>query len=181
METGASPWVITPTAASSALLFHVAGGLQIWLHSSANVPVEWSYIYPELGYAVVNLEDTVVEGTGGLIRSALHRVVDPPGDHAAVTRQSGGYFVRPARKASMRRLQGGGVIPPLAEGEVDETPSVDEWAVWRSQQIMKGELNPQTSGGAAGLRLEFQASELYCCLVEPQVNRPLFFKKFMPF
>lgn len=55
------------------------------------------------------------------------------------------YLVRPAKSASMRRIRGG-KIPAVAEGE-EETRPVDEWAAWRSKQIMLGLLKPQTRGG----------------------------------
>lgn len=46
----------------------------------------------------------------------------------------------------MRRLKSP-VIPPLAEGEKEETRSVDEWASWSAQQVVNGVLKPQTKGG----------------------------------
>jgi isopenicillin N synthase-like dioxygenase len=129
------------------LLFHVAGGLQILPAGRDNVHANWQYIRPEQGCALVNLGDTLVEWTGGLLRSALHRVVTAPGDQAAVPRQSIAYLLRPERNASMRRLEGGTIIPPLGDGEVEETRSVSEWAAGRAEQIIKGELKPQTRGG----------------------------------
>jgi hypothetical protein len=46
----------------------------------------------------------------------------------------------------MRRLSSK-AIPPVAENEVDETRSVNDWAAWRALQVMKGELKAQTRGG----------------------------------
>ncbi|KAF2785847.1 oxidoreductase [Melanomma pulvis-pyrius CBS 109.77] len=129
------------------LLFHVAGGLQILPAGSENVHGNWRYIRPEPGCALVNIGDTLVEWTGGLLRSSLHRVVTAPGAQASVPRQSLAYLIRPDRNASMRRLEGSALIPRLKEGEQEETRSVSEWATWRAQQIMNGELKPQTRGG----------------------------------
>jgi isopenicillin N synthase-like dioxygenase len=129
------------------LLFHVAGGLQVLPAGRDNVHANWQYIRPEQRCALVNLGDTSIEWVGGLLRSALHRVVTAPGVQASVSRQSIAYLSRPERSASMRRLEGGTVIPPLRDGEVKETRSVGEWAAGRVEQILKGELKPQTRGG----------------------------------
>ncbi|RAH55963.1 oxidoreductase [Aspergillus piperis CBS 112811] len=128
------------------LLFNIAGGLQVLPASRENVKENWQYIKPEPGCAVVNVGDTLVEWTGGVLRSSLHRVVTAPGDQAMVQRESVAYLVRPKRTASLQRLKGG-VIPPLLPGEEDETRSVDEWNEWRSRQIALGQLKPETRGG----------------------------------
>lgn len=130
------------------LLFNVAGGLQILPARCDNVTDNWRYVKPEPGCALVNVGDTLVEWTGGVLRSSLHRVITAPGSQAAVPRRSVAYLVRARRTASMCRLKGG-VIPPLADGEEDETRLVEDWASWRAGQIMRGELKPQTRGGRA--------------------------------
>ncbi|KAL2826749.1 oxidoreductase [Aspergillus pseudoustus] len=129
------------------LLFNVVGGLQILPAGRENVAANWRYIKPEPGCAVVNIGDTLVEWTGGLLRSSLHRVVTAPGEQGGVTRRSVAYLVRPANSGSMRRLKGGR-IPPVGDGDEEETRSVNEWAAWRSRQVMLGQLKPQTRGGA---------------------------------
>ncbi|KAA8642476.1 hypothetical protein EYZ11_001034 [Aspergillus tanneri] len=128
------------------LLFNIVGGLQILPAGSDNRMDNWKYIKPELGCALVNVGDTLVEWTGGLLRSSLHRVMTAPGEQALVPRQSVAYLVRPRQNASMCRLKSS-VIPTLTEGEKDEKWSVNEWAAWRTKQIMLGELKPQTIGG----------------------------------
>ncbi|PYH99981.1 oxidoreductase [Aspergillus ellipticus CBS 707.79] len=129
------------------LLFHIMGGLQILPADKANVPENWQYIRPEPGCALVNVGDTLVEWTGGILRSSLHRVVTAPGDQARVARRSIAYLIRPLRTATMHRLRGSTVIPPPGEGDEEDTRSVSDWAAWRARQIMKGELKPQTTGG----------------------------------
>ncbi|KAJ5108515.1 oxidoreductase 2OG-Fe(II) oxygenase family [Penicillium angulare] len=131
---------------TATLLFHVIGGLQILPAGKENKMENWSYVKPEPGFALVNLGDTIVEWTGGLLRSSLHRVITAPGEQATVPRQSLAYLVRPRNSATMNRLKGG-VIPLLVEGEEDETRSVTEWAAWRSKQVIAGELKAQTRGG----------------------------------
>ncbi|KAI2828797.1 hypothetical protein CBS147343_6473 [Aspergillus niger] len=128
------------------LLFNIAGGLQVLPTGCENCKENWRYIKPEPGCAVVNVGDTLVEWTGGLLRSSLHRVVTAPGDQAMVQRHSVAYLVRAKRNASLQRLKGG-TIPPLAPGEEDETRSVDEWNEWKSRQIVLGQLKPETRGG----------------------------------
>ncbi|CAK44996.1 uncharacterized protein An06g00890 [Aspergillus niger] len=128
------------------LLFNIAGGLQVLPAGCENCKENWRYIKPEPGCAVVNVGDTLVEWTGGLLRSSLHRVVTAPGDQAMVQRHSVAYLVRAKRNASLQRLKGG-TIPPLAPGEEDETRSVDEWNEWKSRQIVLGQLKPETRGG----------------------------------
>ncbi|KAL4889607.1 hypothetical protein BDV59DRAFT_186168 [Aspergillus ambiguus] len=132
------------------LLFHVIGGLQILPAGQENTMENWKYVRPEPGCALVNLGDTLVEWTGELLRSSLHRVITAPGDQALIPRQSIAYLVRPSRQASMRRIRGG-KIPRLAEGAEEETRPVDEWAAWRSRQIMLGTLKPQTRGGGKAM------------------------------
>ncbi|KAF2120377.1 oxidoreductase [Lophiotrema nucula] len=128
------------------LLFHTTGGLQILPAGSSNVPENWQYIRPQPNCALINIGDTLVEWSGGVLRSSLHRVVAAPGKQAKVPRQSLAYLLRPERSGSMRRLKSK-VIPELDDGEEEEARTVDEWAAWRARQVMNGELKPETRGG----------------------------------
>ncbi|GKZ26049.1 hypothetical protein AbraIFM66951_005081 [Aspergillus brasiliensis] len=128
------------------LLFNVLGGLQILPAGMENKMENWRFVRPVPGCALVNIGDTLVEWTGQLLRSSLHRVLAAPGEQAFVPRRSVAYLVRPAKSASMRRIRGGR-IPVLAEGEEEELRSVDEWAAWRAKQVILGVLKPQTRGG----------------------------------
>ncbi|PVH97059.1 putative oxidoreductase [Periconia macrospinosa] len=128
------------------LLFNVTGGLQVLPAGSENIDENWRYIKPQPGCALINIGDTLTEWAGGLLRSSLHRVVSPPGPQAQLPRQSLVYLVRPEKGATMQRLKGGSVIPPLGDEE-DDTRDVDSWAVWRAQQVMDGVLKPESRGG----------------------------------
>ena len=128
------------------LLFNTTGGLQVLPAGSINAPENWQYIRPQPSCALINIGDTLVEWTGGVLRSSLHRVVAAPGEQAKVPRQSLAYLIRPRRSATMQRLKSR-VIPELGPGEHEETCGVDEWATWRARQIMKGELKPESRGG----------------------------------
>jgi isopenicillin N synthase-like dioxygenase len=132
------------------LLFNVVGGLQILPADRENKLENWLYVKPEPGNVLVNIGDTLVEWTGGLLRSSLHRVITAPGEQALETRQSVAYLVRPRNNASMQRLKSG-VIPAVEQGEEEETRSVVEWASWRAKQVMLGQLKPQTRGGRSGV------------------------------
>jgi isopenicillin N synthase-like dioxygenase len=134
------------------LLFNLTGGLQI-LPASSPSPAEaeaqhWRYIRPSPGCAVMNLGDTLVEWTGGVLRSALHRVVTAPGRQNECERVSLAYLVRPARGQTMRRLRGSG-IPVEENGGEGQGRDVDEWAAERAGQIIRGILKPRTHGGIA--------------------------------
>lgn len=124
------------------MLFQVAGGFQILPAGYKNETSNWRYVRPEPGCALINLGDTLVEWTGGVLRSSLHRVVSAPGKQASVTRQSLAYLIRPDHNATMHRLKSNGVIPAPTEGDEEETTSVDDWAARRVKQIIKGEVKP---------------------------------------
>ncbi|KAF7938330.1 hypothetical protein BELL_0283g00010 [Botrytis elliptica] len=133
------------------MLFNVVGGLQILPAGVENKNENWLYIKPQPGCAVINLGDTLVERTGGVLCSALHRVITPPGEQGTHVRRSLAYLVRCENDESMKRFKGSG-IPALANEEVDQSRSVREWGEWRIRQIMNGELKPQTMGGKAFVR-----------------------------
>ncbi|PFH59143.1 hypothetical protein XA68_12763 [Ophiocordyceps unilateralis] len=130
------------------LLFNVVGGLQILPAGSEKTMANWRYVRPAPGCVIVNIGDTLVEWTGGLLRSSLHRVVAAPGEQASVSRRSVAYLVRPRATASMRRLVSGKIPPVPPNGEKEERP-VDEWAAWRTKQIILGQLKPETRGGVS--------------------------------
>lgn len=101
---------------SITVLFNIIGGLQILPpHSS-----EWKYVRPEPGCAIINLGDTMVQWSGGVLRSNMHRVVPPPGAQAASDRYSLAYVLKPPKEQSMGRLKMGRVIPQDEEDFVGD-------------------------------------------------------------
>lgn len=64
---------------SVTVLFNRLGGLQI-------LQEEWTYVKPVKGLAIVNMGDAMVKLTNGMLKSAMHRVVQPPGEQAKETR-----------------------------------------------------------------------------------------------
>ena len=135
------------------MLFNVNGGLQLLPAGSENLDENWRYVRPEPGCALINLGDAMVQYSGGILRSNIHRVATPPGEQAACTRYSIAYLVHPEANASMRRLQGGGIIPQPGDGEEDEDVRAEEWGRIRVARIISGKSIPASSGG---VRLEGQ-------------------------
>ncbi|KJZ72349.1 hypothetical protein HIM_08275 [Hirsutella minnesotensis 3608] len=131
------------------LLFNVVGGMQILPMGEERTGDKWLYVQPAPGHVIINFGDTLVEWTGGLLRTSLHRVVAAPGPQSSVIRRSVAYLQRPRASASMRRLVGGR-IPLIQEAEDDwgDVP-VDDWAASRVRQIILGQLKPETRGGTA--------------------------------
>lgn len=106
---------------SLTILLNRIGGLQVQLPGSE----DWVYVKPVPGCAIVNLGDALVKFTGGILRSNLHRVVTPPGDHWKLQRQSLVYFLRPDHNVALSRLRGG-LIDELGEGDYEGQTS-REW------------------------------------------------------
>jgi isopenicillin N synthase-like dioxygenase len=129
------------------MLFNVVSGLQVLPPGSENIPSNWRYVKPQPGCVMFQVADTLVQLTGGALRSVIHRVVSAPGEQGLVTRRSLAYFVRVENNASMRRLRGDG-IPTLAEGEEDEERSPLAWADTRVNLVIKGKLEPWTADSA---------------------------------
>ena len=132
---------------SVTMLFNILGGLQILPAGAENIDANWRYIRPEPGCALINLGDAMVQWSGGVLRSNMHRVATAPGQQAGCTRYSVAYFLRPASTVSMRRVAGGDVIPDPEEGEDDEDICAKDWEKVRVAQIMTGENKPKSMGG----------------------------------
>ena len=58
---------------SMTILFKIVGGLQLLPAGSENIDANWAYIRPEPGRAVINLGDAMVQWSGGVLRSNVHR------------------------------------------------------------------------------------------------------------
>ncbi|EJT97461.1 1-aminocyclopropane-1-carboxylate oxidase [Dacryopinax primogenitus] len=120
---------------SLTILFNWLGGLQVQLPGSK----EWVYVRPIPGCAIINLGDAMVKFSGGLLRSNMHRVLNPPGKQANETRYSLVYFSRPEDDVVMRRLEGGLVEQQPKSDVVEPEYTSKEW-------ILRRGLGPKTSG-----------------------------------
>ena len=129
------------------MLFNVVGGLQLLPAEAENVDANWRYVRPEPGCALINLGDAMVQWSGGILRSNIHRVATPPGEQSCCTRYSIAYLVHPEANVSMRRLGGGGVIPQPVDGEDEGDVRAEEWGRIRVGRIISGKSIPSSSGG----------------------------------
>ncbi|KAI4846582.1 Clavaminate synthase-like protein [Aureobasidium sp. EXF-8845] len=117
---------------SVTVLFNRLGGLQVLPPNSS----QWSYVKPLRGHAVINLGDAMVKLSAGILRSNIHRVVNPPGQQADHTRMSLVYFARPADDVILKALDGSTLIDerrrqnlePLDEEEITSK----EWILRRA-------------------------------------------------
>ncbi|KAM3075715.1 hypothetical protein ACMFMG_007846 [Clarireedia jacksonii] len=135
-------------ATSITLLFNWQGGLQITKARAAGeskVDVEdidkesedsWYYIKPEPGHVIVNLGDTMVVLTNGVLKSGKHRVVTPPGPQGKFNRYSVLTNARPKNDTLMRSLKSD-IIPPESEEKLAEEPlTALEWSVRKVRAIL---------------------------------------------
>ena len=121
---------------SVTVLFNRLGGLQI-LPPDGGRGAVWQYVKPLKGHAVVNLGDALVKFTAGVLRSNLHRVVDPPGEQRGRTRMSLVYFARPEDEVVLKKLDVGvsRVVDEKWErdgGGQEEEVTAKEWILRRA-------------------------------------------------
>lgn len=123
------------------LLANVLGGLQILAPGKAATDKDaWLWVRPQPGCLIVNLGDAMVQWTGGLLRSNVHRINYAPGQQRFAERFSLAILVRPEREASMRRLVGEG-----EDGE-DGNLTAWEWEVKKAMSLKRGDDVMQSKG-----------------------------------
>ncbi|EMC94208.1 hypothetical protein BAUCODRAFT_74629 [Baudoinia panamericana UAMH 10762] len=119
---------------SVSVLFNRLGGLQVLPPGEG---AEWSYVRPLQGHCICNLGDAMVKFSAGILRSNLHRVVNPPGKQEGLTRMSLVYFARPEDEVLLRALEGSEMIDARRgqqDGGADEEEVVTakDWIYRRS-------------------------------------------------
>lgn len=124
---------------SVTILFNRLGGLQV-LPPNSN---EWSYVKPLRGHAVINLGDAMVKLTAGILRSNIHRVVNPPGQQASHTRMSLVYFARPADEVILRAMDGSTLID---ERKRQDPEKLDEEEITSKEWILRRALGRRQGG-----------------------------------
>ncbi|GAB7351605.1 hypothetical protein MBLNU459_g2224t1 [Dothideomycetes sp. NU459] len=116
---------------SITILFNRLGGLQVLPPQG-----DWCYVKPLKGHAVVNLGDAMVKFTGGILRSNIHRVVNPPGEQADSTRMSLVYFARPEDDVLLKVLDDSALIrdkrKETVEWKGEEDVTAKEWILRRA-------------------------------------------------
>lgn len=132
------------------ILFNILGGLQILPPGAEALEENWRFVRPEPGCAIINLGDAMVEWSGGVLRSNLHRVFFAPGEQATHERYSLAYAIRPEGVASMKRLNYPGcAVPDAEEGEEDLDFSAAEWLARKGKAIREGKNAASSKGGRA--------------------------------
>lgn len=125
------------------LLANLLGGLQV-LNPDADASDEnaWSWVRPQPGCLIVNLGDALVQWTGGLLRSNVHRIRYPPGEQVYHDRYSFAVLGRPELNASMKRMVG-----PASEEDSDMTAW--EWELKKRMSIIEGKAFVTSPAGKA--------------------------------
>ena len=138
-------------------LCSAVGGLQIL--TPGRDPADeagWRYVRPEPGCAIINLGDALVEWSGGILRSNMHRVTYAPGAQAEVPRHSLAYLVRGNHKVSMKRLKSEKIPSAAEDGEVDMDALCEEWELNKNKALMAGTDCAKSRGGRdLGSRAKF--------------------------
>lgn len=131
---------------SITILFNRLGGLQVLPPGSD----DWCFVKPLRGHAVVNLGDAMVKFTAGILRSNIHRVVNPPGEQADSTRLSLVYFARPEDDVLLRVLEESALIQKKRKETIEckdeEEVTAKEWILRRALGRRQGG-DWQKSGG----------------------------------
>lgn len=92
----------------------VPGGLQVRLRNG-----DWVDVHPAPGSFVCNIGDLMMRWTNDRWLSNLHRVVNPPAEHAGTQRLSIAFFHNPNFDAEIRCIDPDGVAkyPPVVFGD----------------------------------------------------------------
>ncbi|KAJ3479003.1 hypothetical protein NLG97_g8431 [Lecanicillium saksenae] len=125
------------------LLANIVGGLQI-LNPGGSPADEgaWRWVRPQPGCLVVNLGDSMVQWSGGALRSNMHRIRYAPGEQRFVDRYSLAILFRAERNASMKPL-----LQTDAEGMEDEDLTAWEWEVKKMMAYSRTDEQAQSKGG----------------------------------
>ncbi|KHO01976.1 oxidoreductase [Metarhizium album ARSEF 1941] len=130
------------------LLANVVGGLQILTPGgSAADEGAWLWVRPVPGCLIVNLGDAMVQWTGGILRSNVHRIRYPPGQQRRVDRYSLAILFRPEREASMKNKTGEGEGGDTGNVADDGNLTAWEWEVKKAMALSRGDAVVQSKGG----------------------------------
>ena len=134
---------------SITILFTRVGGLQL-LPPGADGSQEsaWRWVKPQPGCAIINIGDSMLQWTGGLLKSAFHRVQYAPGAQANLDRYSMGYFLKPFYEATMECIDEGDVIPRASR--VALTDGHRTYAEWQASKTKT--LNGGVKAASTGIK-----------------------------
>ncbi|KAF6218658.1 hypothetical protein HO133_006009 [Letharia lupina] len=129
-------------------LCSIVGGLQILTPGSDPTDeAAWRYIRPAPNCAIINIGDALVEWSGGILRSNMHRVTYAPGAQADFPRHSIAYLVRGNKSVSMKRLQSERIPSAAEDGEVEMDVSCEEWELNKNKALTAGADCARSRGG----------------------------------
>jgi len=124
------------------LLANRLGGLQILPPTTPTnpTPPHGSDVRPLRSHLIVNLGDALVRFTSSILRSNIHRVVNPPGEQAGCKRMSLVYFARPEDDVLLKPLEESEMVREAAgersgmgDGvEEEEEVTAKEWILRRA-------------------------------------------------
>ena len=124
---------------SITMLFNWLGGLQIreQLPHNSEKAGDWVYIKPIPGCCVINLADSVVKLTAGLLKSNIHRVAPAPGlQGEGLPRYSLAYFAHPNDDVELLPVNGG-LVDSAARAKADhDGEAVYTAAKWTSERSL---------------------------------------------
>lgn len=130
------------------VLCSILGGLQILTPGSdPSDEAAWRYVRPEPNCAIINIGDALVEWSGGILRSNMHRVTYAPGAQGDYPRHSVAYLVRGNKSVSMKRLQSERIPSAAEHGEVDMDVSCEDWEVIKNKALTTGADCARSRGG----------------------------------
>jgi isopenicillin N synthase-like dioxygenase len=132
---------------SITILFNRLWGLQVLAPTG-----EWLYVRPLPGHAIVNLGDSMVKLSNGILRSNIHRVITMPGLSEVTDRYSIVYFSRPENDVQMKSL----VNDEKEQQAEDPVLTAKEWIARRVKNLQtanyKDEETYEISRGTEGHR-----------------------------
>lgn len=125
---------------SITMLFNWLGGLQIREQFDADTVGDWVYVKPIPGSCVINLADSLVKLTAGVLKSNIHRVVPPPGSQAGLPRYSLVYFAHANDDVILKPVKGGMVDHVYKDnsGADGQFITAADWVVRRSLGDLRG-------------------------------------------
>ena len=124
------------------------GGLQVLTPGSdPEDETAWRYVRPAPNCAIINIGDALVEWSGGILRSNMHRVTYAPGPQGDYTRYSVAYLVRGNKSVSMKRLQSERIPSAAEDGEVDLEVLCEDWETKKSKALTAGADCARSRGG----------------------------------
>ncbi|KAI0971260.1 putative oxidoreductase [Xylaria arbuscula] len=129
---------------SLTFVFASTPGLQVLpvgKEPAAYDEADWKYVAPRAGHAVVNIGDCVSMMTGGLLKSALHRV-GPVAGYSMPERYSLAYLMRPEDQTVLRPLDS----PLIPQPEVEEVFTSGEW-IRRKFKALRGTQDAESLDG----------------------------------